>query len=167
MEMGRRQTPNPTQPRESASIYCVLLLNLIKGMFDIAFQTHTHTHQHPSKYITWHLHPKTLAYIYHTQHPHKTQHALTIHLIIHIQGRSKQTYHIQGRIIDMEALKQTCDGYLNISFNHACSYPLSKHKTNVCSCECMHYLAYLIISQHLCINVWTYECVFMEKQRKH
>ena len=30
----------------SASTHCVLLLNLIKGIFNIAFYTHTHTHTH-------------------------------------------------------------------------------------------------------------------------
>ena len=32
--------------RGSASTNCVLGLNLIKGIFNIAFYTHTHTHTH-------------------------------------------------------------------------------------------------------------------------
>ena len=30
-----------------------------------------------------------------------------------------------------------------------------------CSCECMTYLTYLVAPQYLCINAWTYECMFM------
>ena len=42
-----------------------------------------------------------------------------------------------------------------------------KHKINACSYEYMPYLTYLIASQHRSINAWTFECVFMVKQRNH
>ena len=41
-----------------------------------------------------------------------------------------------------------------------------KHKINACSYECIPYLTYLTASHHLCINAWTFECMFMAKKEK-
>ena len=69
-------------------------------------------------------------------------------------------------------IKETCDCILDIkntSSNQACSthHYIYIYISNACLCGCM---TYLIASQHLCINEWTYECMFMvlkqEKKRK-
>ena len=41
-----------------------------------------------------------------------------------------------------------------------------KHISHACSCECMTYLTYLTASQHLCINGWISECMFMVSKQK-
>ena len=51
------------QTRRSASTYCVLRLNPIKGTFNICTLTHTHTSIHLS--IQHGISSQTLAYIYH------------------------------------------------------------------------------------------------------
>ena len=58
--------PHPT--RGSTSSYCVLHLNLIKGMFNIVSYTHTHTHKYASNNQHGIKRPITLTYIYHASH---------------------------------------------------------------------------------------------------
>ena len=95
----------------------------------------------------------TFSYIYHDTSSHisskvaNKQTYITKATTWHVEIK-QSSYHIQGQ----PRLHIQCIPYP--------SYP----QPNACSYECM---TYLTPTQHLCINVWTYECVFMAKKSKH
>ena len=60
------------------------------------------------------------------------------------------------------ASKQTCS-YIMANLDCMSSY-LSYPQPNACTCECM---TYLTPPYHLCINAWSYECMFMAKHRRN
>ena len=144
----------------SASTHCVLHLNLVKGTFNIAIlDSHTHTNIHlANKHGIFIPNPNIhlscisyyiLAYIYHTQH-YITSNAETCKYQIKVE---KQAWQDQNNMFTYS--QQTQIAYLT-------SYP-SYPQLNACTCEC---ITYLTPPQYLCINAWSYECVFMAKQRK-
>ena len=62
----------------------------------------------------------------------------------HRHVKIKQTsYHIQGK------------AFKNIIHVHQGKIKIIS-QTNACSCECITYLTYLTVPQHLCINAWSY-----------
>ena len=142
----------------SASTHCVLCLNHVKGIFNIVFYTHTHTSIHLS--IQHSISSQILTYIYH---------GIASHISYLRQQPNKHVSHRQKH-------HKTNSNIIFLSPRHGihtCTYTFIKNEikvisqTNSCWCECMTYLTYLIASQHLCINAWSFICMFMAKQRKN
>ena len=74
----------------SASNYCVLHLNLIKGIFKFEFYTHTHQHESNNQHSI--NHPQTPTYTYHGN-PYQTQHASIMHAYYIISSNAANKYH--------------------------------------------------------------------------
>ena len=117
-----------TQPHltcGSTSSYCVLHLNLIKGLFNIVIYTHTHTHQHTSSNQHGINHPKTLTYIYHGN-SYQTQHSSIMHIISSNPRQQTTRYH-KGRNIDMATSKTQVIAFQTSITHHATKHVHAHH----------------------------------------
>ena len=163
-----------TQPHStcrSAFGHCVLRFNFIKGSFYIVIYTHTHTHTniHLATNMASII-SKTLTYIYHGN-SHQAQHTSIMHIILSHPRQQTTRYH-KRITIDMVTSKKHVIAFQKSRTHHPTKHVqlIIKYISNACSCGCMTYLTYLTASQHLCINEWTCECMFIvlkqEKKKK-
>ena len=178
--------------RGSASIHYILCLNLIKGMFNIAFYTHTHTNMHLTINMASNI-PKPnihlscsstkpsihLSYISTITNPNmflsKASHLIWHHIMVKVEHRhgikhayiiSKATNKSWNNQTNM-LLHLTIEGKRQTNNPHPCLSSKQVHiQVNACSCECMYYLVYLSASQHLCIDGWTCECMIMASKQE-
>ena len=91
---------------------------------------------------------------------------MATHIKLNIHSSCISYYLIQGsKQIKYHMVMTTLENYWRASrtsrtqniFQVLISYSTNlKSQSNACTYECMPYITYLIASQHLCINAWSY-----------
>ena len=167
MRVERCQAPNSTRLMSWLPIIVSYILISLKAhsiLLSILTQTSIHLAINIASII-----PKALTYIYHGN-SHQSQHTSIMHIISSYPRQQTTRYH-KGKNIDMTTSKKHVIAFQTSKTHHPTKHVqliiIYIYISNACLCGCM---IYLIASQHLCINEWTYECMFMvlkqEKKRK-
>ena len=168
MRVERCQAPNPTRTmRRLLVIVSYILISLKAHSILLYILTHTSIHLAINMAS---IIPKALTYIYHGN-SHQGQHTSIRHIISSHPRQQTTRYH-KGRNIDMATSKKHVIAVQTSRTHHPTKHVqlIIKYISNACSNGCMTYFIDLTASQHLCINEWTCECMFMvlkqEKKRK-
>ena len=157
--LGRCQAPRIAQLMGQLPLIVSYVLILLKAYSILSFQTHTHANIHLGNKHD--ISSQTLTYIYHASHVTSQHTSINIASItskadicIYQIKAKTQAWQDQNNMFTYSQQTQIAHLIHIIS-----SYP----QLDACSCECM---TYLTPPQHLCMDAWSYECVFMAKQRK-